>query len=172
MVHGGFQNLAADVVEEDDDATRTQFAESFFDTFVLVVNGGVELQLLREPFALLWTTRNDDHSAALDICDLSSHRPCRSHCATDYDCIAWLWCQCGAYQKAWWCRLRPDPMCGVGEMAQNLDRREVVICMAGLQNDVLLPTASADNNIARLETMVPQCYYLHCAKRSHGLAKS
>eukprot|EP00566_Odontella_aurita_P022767 CAMPEP_0113587206 /NCGR_PEP_ID=MMETSP0015_2-20120614/34758_1 /TAXON_ID=2838 /ORGANISM="Odontella" /LENGTH=138 /DNA_ID=CAMNT_0000492797 /DNA_START=479 /DNA_END=897 /DNA_ORIENTATION=+ /assembly_acc=CAM_ASM_000160 len=75
MVHGGFQNLAADVVEEDDDATRTQFAESFFDTFVLVVNGGVELQLLREPFALLWTTRNDDHSAALDICDLSTTDP-------------------------------------------------------------------------------------------------
>src|SRR4029079_16245128 len=82
------EDLAADVVEIDIDAVRTVLLEAVAHAAGLVVDAGVETQLLDHPFALGRTARAADGAAALDLRALPDGLADRTRGARDDDRLA------------------------------------------------------------------------------------
>src|SRR5581483_4848922 len=86
----GVEHLAADVLEVDVDALRTGLAKLPGEVAGLVVDAGVEPQLVGDVAALFGSAGDSDRAAALDLGDLSDHRADGSGCRRDDHRLAGL----------------------------------------------------------------------------------
>ena len=65
------EDLAADVIEVDIDPLGTMLPQRLLDVFGLVVDGGVEAQIVDDVLALLGSAGDADRVAPLDLGDLT-----------------------------------------------------------------------------------------------------
>src|SRR5205085_2851854 len=70
---GGVEYLAADVVEVHVDPLRTPIAKRRGDVLGLVVDGGVEAQVLDYVAALVRAAGDPHRASPLELCDLADH---------------------------------------------------------------------------------------------------
>ena len=86
----GVEDLAADVVEVDVDAFRAVRLQAVLDRAGLVVDAGVEAELLDDPLALRRAAGDADDAAALDLRELADGLADRAGRARDDDRLAGL----------------------------------------------------------------------------------
>ena len=82
------EDLPTHVVKEDIDAVRGLLAESILEVRALVVDRGVETELVDEHVALLGTAGDTDHRRALDLRDLAHGRTDTAGSARDQHRLA------------------------------------------------------------------------------------
>src|SRR5688572_28890394 len=74
------EDLAADVLEIDVDALRAMPLQAFAHVLGLVVDGRVEAQFLRQPFALVVGAGDADNVKPFDLADLPDQGSRRARC--------------------------------------------------------------------------------------------
>jgi hypothetical protein len=84
------QDGSAHVVEEDVDPVGTQLRQPRSHVLVLVVDGGVEARLVRQPGALLGASGDADDPAALALRDLAGDRARGACSARDHHHVVFL----------------------------------------------------------------------------------
>ena len=89
-LHLGVEDLTADIFEDHVDAVRAVLVELADHAFGLVVDGGVEVELLGEPGALGVAAGDAHHPTADDLSDLADDGSHRSGGAGDDQCLAGL----------------------------------------------------------------------------------
>src|SRR4029077_11966766 len=94
----GVEDLAADVIEVDVNPVGGGLAQRSPDVLCLVVDGGVEAEIVGEPATLLLAAGNADHAAALDLGDLPGDVANGAGCPGDDDRLPLL--QLGDVEQA------------------------------------------------------------------------
>ncbi len=88
--HDGFHDLAADILEVDVDAVRRRGGKLLAPVRRLVVDGGVEAEILDNVPALVGPARDADGAATLDLRDLADDRADGARCSGDEDGVTRL----------------------------------------------------------------------------------
>src|SRR6056297_1002766 len=78
VVHGGLQDVSADIVKEYVNAIGEQFADASANVLGLVVDHRIETTILSQPAAFLRSTRYANHTTATQPRHLRRHRACRA----------------------------------------------------------------------------------------------
>ena len=89
-VEHGIEDRPADIVV-DVDAVGSQLAQSGCHVLVLVVDGGIEAELVDEECAFGGAAGDADDPGTVELHDLSGDRADRARCGRDHEGLARLW---------------------------------------------------------------------------------
>ncbi len=162
------QHFAPDVLEVHVDALRRRGLQVVAEPAGLVVDAGVEPELAHDVVALCLAARNADHTATLELRELSDHAADRARSSGDDDGLARL--RLGDVEQA-----HPGGDPGHAEHAERIRGRRprgVHLAHARAVGDgVLLPAERSGHEVALSEAWMPRFDHLADRAAGHHLAE-